>query len=195
MGACNTADRGYIWGPPNLATGGGFEAATLWVTDWAPSECGPDPSNPARPSRKLTVAECAVYYFKPMIIILFPNRPFNGRVYYDDVANLIVHINNFENQMGLSYSKKVVIGPVSYDGGVIGSPNTVMALGAGVVNLPDMILKTRDTTGYMAASDNVHLIPSAYFFGIVNKVVLKAVGGTNTVYTIEPPEIPPYVGG
>lgn len=192
MGACNTGERGYIWGPPNVATRGGFEPTTLMVTDWAPPECRPDAANPARPARPLTVAECAVYYFKPVVLVLFPTRPFNGRVYYDDVASLVRHIESYENEIGLSHSKKVVIGPVSYDGGVIGSPNAVLVLGVGVVNLPDIILKTRDATGFMAASDNVHLIPSAYFFGIVNTVVLKAIAGTNTVYTIEPEEIPPY---
>lgn len=85
-----------------------------------------------------------------------------------------------------------MIGPVSYDGGVIGSPHAVLVLGAGVVNLPDIIVKTRDATGFMAASDNVHLISSPYFFGIVNTVVLKAIAGTNTVYTVETSEILPY---
>lgn len=87
MGACNTAERGYIWGPPNVATRGGFESTTLMMTDWAPPECRPDANNPARPARELTVAECAVYYFKPVVLVLFPTRPFGGNAYYDDVAS------------------------------------------------------------------------------------------------------------
>jgi hypothetical protein len=133
-----------------------------------------------------------VYYFKPAVLVLFPTRPFGGHAYYDDVASLILHIESYENEIGLTHSKKVAIGPVSYDGGVIGSPNAVLAVGVGVVNLPDIIVKTRDATGLMAASDNVHLVSSPYFFGIVNTVVLKAIAGTNTVYTIETSEIPPY---
>ena len=193
MGACNAAERGYIWGEPNVAARNGFESRTLMMTEWAPMECWPDTNNPIRPPRQLTVAECAVYYFKPVILVLFPTRPFDGRPYYDDVASLILHINSYEDEIGLPRSKKIVIGPVSYEGGgVIGSPNAVLVLGAGVVNLPDIIVKTRDVTGFMAASDNVHLVPSTYFYGIVNTVVQKAIAGTNTVYTIETGEIPPY---
>lgn len=194
IGACNTVERGYIWGPPNVATRGGFESRTLMMTEWAPPECRPDAANPARPPRALTVAECAMYYYKPAVLILFPTRPFDGLAYYDDVAGLIRHIESYEDEIGLQRSKKVAIGPVSYEGGgVIGSPTSVLVLGAGVVNLPDIILKTRDVSGFMAASDNVHLISSSYFFGIVNAVVFRAVAGANTVYTVETSEIPPYV--
>jgi hypothetical protein len=134
-----------------------------------------------------------VFYYKPLTVVLFPNRQFNGKAYYDDVARLIRHIENYEREIGISKSKKVVMGPVSYDGGVIGSPNTVISLGAGVVDLPDIIQKTRDTTGFVGASDNVHLVVSPYFFGIVDTVVRKAIEGTSGIYTIEPAEIPPYV--
>jgi len=192
MGACNTDDRGYRWGPANLATRGGFEANVLLMTEWAPPECRPDADHPDYPLRTLTVAECAIYYYKPVILVLFPTRPFNGNAYYDDVANLIYHIQSYEDEIGLSRSKKIVIGPVSYEGGVIGSPNTVTGMGAGVVDLPDIIQKTFDATGFVALSDNVHLIPSSYFFGIVNTVVFKAIYGPSGVYTIEPAEIPPY---
>lgn len=192
MGACNTDDRGYRWGPANVATRGGFEATVLLMTEWAPPECWPDAAHPDYPPRTLTVAECAIYYYKPVILVLFPTRPFNGNAYYDDVATLIYHIQSYEDEIGLSRSKKIVIGPVSYEGGVIGSPNTVTGLGAGVVDLPDIIQKTFDATGFIAISDNVHLVPSAYFFGIVNTVVFKAIYGPSGVYTIEPTEIPPY---
>ena len=61
-----------------------------------------------------------------------------------------------------------------------------------MVDLPDIIQKTFDATGFVALSDNVHLVPSAYFFSIVNTVVFKAIYGPSGVYTIEPAEIPPY---
>ncbi|MBN1428118.1 MAG: hypothetical protein JXB07_07010 [Anaerolineae bacterium] len=192
MGACNTDDRGYRWGPANVATRGGFESKVLLMTEWAPPECRPDETHPEYPPRALTVAECAIYYYKPVSLVLFPNRPFNSNAYYDDVAGLIYHVQSYEDEIGISRSKKIVIGPVSYEGGVIGSPNTVTALGAGVVDLPDIIQKTKDTTGFIAISDNVHLVPSAYFFGIVNTVVEKAIKGPGGVYTIEISEIPPY---
>jgi hypothetical protein len=192
MGGCNSENRGYRWGPPNLAALAGFESKNLMMTEWAPPECWPASTDPTHPPRKLTVAECAVFYYKPLTLVLFPNRPFDGNAYYDDVAKLIRHIENYENEIGISHAKKVVMGPVSYEGGVIGSPNTVIALGAGVVDLPDIIQKTRDTTGFMAATDNVHLVVSPYFFGIVDTVVRKAMKGSSGMYTIEPTEIPPY---
>ncbi|MBN1312214.1 MAG: hypothetical protein JXB30_12415 [Anaerolineae bacterium] len=191
MGGCNTEERGYRWGPSNLATRAGFESKALMMTMWAPTECRPDTSDPTHPPRSLTVAECAVFYYRPRTLVLFPNRPFDGNAYYDDVARLIRHIESYENEIGLARSKKIVMGPVSHEGGVIGSPYTVIALGAGVIDLPDIIRKTSDATGYAAASDNVHLIPSLYFFGIVDKVVHKAIAGAAGIYTIEPAEIPP----
>ena len=192
MGSCNTDDRGYRWGPANVATRAGFESKVLLMTEWAPPECRPDENHPEYPPRSLTVAECAIYYYKPVILVLFPTRPFDGNVYYDDVAKLIYHIQSYEDEIGLSRSKKIVFGPVSYEGGIIGSPNTVTGLGAGVVDLPDIVQKTKDTTGFIAISDNVHLVPSSYFFGILNTVVSKAINGPSGVYTIDLTEIPPY---
>jgi hypothetical protein len=166
----------------------------MMTAQWSPPECRPDPTDPTHPTRELTPAECAIFYYRPLKLVLFPNRPFNGNVYYDDVARLIRHIESYEDELGISRSKKVVLGPVSYEGGgIIGSPDTVMALGAGVVDLPDIIEKTRATTGFMAALDNTHLAVSPYFFGIVDTVVRKALKGPVRIYTIEPEEIPPYL--
>ncbi|MBN1428958.1 MAG: hypothetical protein JXB07_11280 [Anaerolineae bacterium] len=192
MGGCNPENRGYLWGPVNLATRAGFESKNLMTTIWAPPECRPDASDHTHPPRSLTVAECAIFYYKPRTLVLFPNRPFDGTAYYDNVAALIRHIESYENEIGLSHSRKVLMGPISYEGGVIGSPNTVTALGVGVIDLPDIIHKTWAATGFVAATDNVHLIPSPYFFSVVDIVVRKAIGGAGGIYTIESSEIPPY---